>query len=325
MILPALAFVLAASADVPATPTPRTSAPPKRAHHALVYDEASKRVLLTGGSTPRDEGSRFEFFDDVWAFDGTRWTALAPAGQALSGQQLAYDTKRKQVLSFGGFDGSPVGDLRRLEAKAWKPLGKHPEIAAAEPGFVYDVARDRFVAFGGSAGQGQAHGDTWEYDSTSWKKVATDGPPARQAHVMVHDTRRRRTVVFGGMGIPAPGAQQPPLLGDTWEWDGTRWARVDVDAPSARMGSGAAYDSKRGAVVVFGGSDANGFRNDTWSFDGRAWQKLADDGPEARAMGYLAYDKARDRVVLFGGRKGWPDGDLDDTWQWDGKRWTRVP
>ena len=50
--------------------------PPARAHHFLVYDDARQLVLLAGGSTPHDNGSRFEFFNDLWSFDGKRWSAL---------------------------------------------------------------------------------------------------------------------------------------------------------------------------------------------------------------------------------------------------------
>jgi hypothetical protein len=302
----------------------QSAAPPRRAHHALVYDQAGQRVLLTGGSTPLDGGQRFAFFNDLWAFDGTRWSPLPPSGAQMSGVQLAYDAKNKRIVSFGGYAGSSVGDVRVLDQNVWKPLGQHADMPAAEPGFVYDVRRDRFIAFGGSAGRGRAHGDTWQFDGATWTKLATSGPPARQAHVMVYDEKRGRTVVFGGMAVATPG-QPPPLLGDTWEFDGTTWTEQKVAGPSPRTGAGATYDAKRGLVILFGGSGASGFSGETWSWDGTAWKKLSDAGPEPRGMGYMAYDRRRDRIVLFGGRKGWPDGDLDDTWQWDGSVWRRSP
>jgi hypothetical protein len=299
------------------------SAPPKRAHHALVYDEARQRVLMTGGSTPTNNGQNFVFFNDLWEFDGVRWVALPPSGEKISGIALAFDTKNKRVVSFGGYNGSSIADVRALENNSWKILGKNAEMAAAEPGFVYDSGRERFVAFGGSAGQGQAHGRTWELIGDAWTEVPGSGPPARQGHVMVYDARRSRVVVFGGTGSGVPG-QRPPTLGDTWEFDGQRWTQVQITGPSPRFAAGAAYDSRRGRVIIFGGLDANGFVGDTWAWDGSAWTKLSDTGPEPRAMGYLAYDKARDRVVLFGGRKGYPNGDLNDTWELDGSTWRRV-
>lgn len=171
---------------------------------------------------------------------------------------------------------------------------------------------------------GRAHGDTWEFDGSAWSKVATSGPAARQAHAMVFDSKRNRSVLFGGMGSSAAPGQRPPLLGDTWELDGKSWKRIAIDGPSARNSPGVAYDSRRGRVILFGGSDSTGFKGDTWAYDGTAWTKLAETGPEPRVMGYVAYDKKRDRVVLFGGRKGWPDGDLNDTWEFDGTSWRKI-
>lgn len=222
-----------------------------------------------------------------------------------------------------GYPGALRGDLRVLESGGWRVLHCHAEAAAAEPGFVYDAKADRLVVFGGSAGPGRALGDTWIFAGDAWRKLAGSNPPARQALVMVYDAKRGRTLLFGGMANGPPG-QPPPALGDTWTLDGERWTQRQVAGPAARSGAGAAYDSKRGLVILFGGVGADGFYGDTWSWDGTAWRKLADTGPEPRGMGYLAYDTARDRVVLFGGRKGWPNGDLNDTWEWDGATWRRV-
>jgi hypothetical protein len=302
-----------------------TSSPPRRAHHSLVYDEANRRVLLWGGSSPFENGDCCGMFNDLWSFDGKAWTSLGKTGPEASGIQLAYDSRQNRVVGFGGYvgGGGSLGDLRVLTNNAWTSLGRHPEIVAAEPGFVFDTRRNRFVAFGGSAGRGQTHGDTWEWDGGAWHKLAIDGPPARQAHVMVFDSRRNRVVLFGGGGVSPPG-QAPLRLDDTWEFDGTAWKQLAVTGPGPRMAAGAAFDSKRGLVIVFGGMNPTGMLNDTWAWNGTAWRKLADTGPEARAMGYLAYDKNRDRVVLFGGRKGWPN-DLNDTWEWNGTTWKRVP
>jgi hypothetical protein len=308
-MIPAL---MLASLSVFATPAD-TLTPHRRAHHALGYDEAGRRVLLTGGSTPIDGGQRFVFFDDLWAFDGSGWKQLGSSGKKSSGSRLAFDRVAKRMVSFGGYDGRSLGDLRALEGDTWRDIGQHTEMPAAEPGFVYDSRRNRFVAFGGSSGPGRVHGDTWELEGTTWKRISGTGPAARQAHVMIYDERRGRTVVFGGMG-QGPMGQRPPMLGDTWELDGAVWTERREAGPGARSGAGAAYDSKRGLVIIFGGVGSEGFFGDTWSWDGSVWRKLADSGPEPRGMGYLAYDAQRDRVVLFGGRKGWPDGDLNDTW-----------
>ena len=300
------------------------TAPPKRAHHSLVYDEAGKRVLLWGGSSPFEGGNCCAMFNDLWSFDGTRWTSLGKTGPEASGIQLAYDNRQNRVVGFGGYigGGGSLGDLRALQDDKWASLGRHPEFAVAEPGFVYDSRRNRFVTFGGSSGRGVAQGNTWEWDGTAWHKIDVAGPPARQAHVMVFDARRNVVVLFGGAGV-APQGQQPARYTDTWEYDGRSWTEIGVSGPSSRMAAGATFDSKRGVVVMFGGFGADSVLGDTWTYDGHGWRRVATSGPDARGMGYLAYDHNRERVVMFGGRKGWPN-DLNDTWEWDGTVWKKI-
>ncbi|HEX9892793.1 MAG TPA: hypothetical protein VGA78_02670 [Gemmatimonadales bacterium] len=252
----ALGGVLPAVSAQPVTPG-------RRAHHALVYDEARQLILLTAGSTPVNGGQSFTFFNDLWAFDGSGWRPLGESGERLSGIRLAYDAPRHRVTSFGGYNGRSMGELRALEGEQWRILGRLAEMLVAEPGFVFDLGRNRFVAFGGSSGPGRPAGDTWEYDGTSWTRLAPAGPPPRQAHVMVFDERRGRTLVFGGMGAGASG-QPPPSLDDTWEFDGRTWVRREVSGPSARHSAGVAYDSKRGLVILFGGSAMT----DSWATPG---------------------------------------------------------
>lgn len=313
---PLLALVTLQAAAGPS----EASSPPRRAHHALVYDAKGERVLLAGGSTPLEDGDTSGFFNDLWAFDGARWTSLGESGIEMSCMRLAADAKGR-IHSFGGFTGSPLGALRVLEGDVWKALGDHPEILAGEPGFVFDSQRNCFVVFGGPCSPGETLADTWEFDGRDWRRAEVASPPARDGHAMAFDAKRGRTVVFGGVGKPREEGPRAPMS-DTWEFDGTTWTEREVRGPSPRSGAGIAYDSKRARTILFGGRGQGVFLGDTWSWDGTAWTLLASDGPKARGMGYLAYDEKRDRVVLFGGRNGWPNGDFDDTWEFDGSEWS---
>lgn len=325
-----LIALIAASSVLPALSTARAQvvAPPKRAHHAIVYDAQRQRVLLTGGNVPTEDGKSNTSFNDLWAFDGMRWAALPSSGVEVWGMRLAFDSRRRRVVSFGGISNRrAIADVRVLEKDAWTTLRQHSDMPAAESGFVYDSRRDQFVAFGGTVGDGSAYGDTWELSGSTWTKIVSPSPPARQGHAMVFDERRGRTVVFGGTG-PYKEDQTPPRLGDVWEFDGQAWsARKFANGPGPRTSPGAAYDSKRGITLVFGGVDGSGFLGDLWAWTGTEWLKLADAssaGPAPRATAQLAYDQKRDRVVMFGGRNRWPDGDLNDTWEWDGATWRRI-
>jgi len=58
-------------------------------------------------------------------------------------------------------------------------------------------------------------------------------------------------------------------LADTWEWDGSQWVqRTPATSPPPRWGGHAmAYDSLRGRVVLFGGSNGyNSYLGDTWVY-----------------------------------------------------------
>ncbi len=299
---------------------PAQELPGKRAHHALIYDEGRGKVMLTGGSTPLNGGSSFVFYDDMWSFDGKSWTNEKFVGDRRSGMSLAYDSKRKKVYSLGGFmNNVSVSDLRQAKEKQWVAIGTISEPGMTEGGFVYDVARDKFIAFGGSSGRGQLNSSTWEWDvKKGWKKIDGPAPDGRQAYALVYDSKRKKTIAFGGMG-----ASPQQLFGDTWEYDGTAWKKVSDNGPAARMSMGYTYDSKRGLLIIFGGRSKDNTLGDTWAWDGKEWKQLASDGPAPRMMGYLAYDSKRDKVVLFGGRPSWPN-DTNDTWEWNGNSWSEV-
>jgi hypothetical protein len=93
-------FVVAAWSALPPLSTARTqfAVPPKRAHHALVYDAQRQRVLLTGGNVPTEGGKSNASFNDLWAFDGMRWTALPSSGLEVWGMRLAFDSQRRRVV-----------------------------------------------------------------------------------------------------------------------------------------------------------------------------------------------------------------------------------
>jgi hypothetical protein len=293
--------------------------PGKRAHHAMVFDEKSQRVILTAGSTPLNGGSSFRFYNDIWSFDGKKWKNLGSSGDERSGVALAYDSKRNQIVSMGGFKNNmSLGDLRVLDKGEWKTLSSDPQMLAAEGGLVYDSGRDRLIAFGGSSARGELNSTTWEWDGTSWKKFEIPGPEGRMGFAMVYDSKRKKTIVYGGMG-----KTPQDLYSDIWEYDGTSWTKISAPGPGPRLSAGFTYNERQGTFVIFGGMTGSGSQNDTWAWDGTEWKKLSESGPSARSMGYLAYDKKRDRIVMFGGRTSWPN-DSNETWEFDGKEWKQI-
>ncbi len=118
-----------------------------------------------------------------------------------------------------------------------------------------------------------------------------------------------------------------PSLG-AWSWDGTSFTAID-ETSSRFYKQGAAYDSSRKVVVVFGGQEADHTTADTssttWLIDEDGVREVMQrGGPSARGGAALAYDAARDRVVLVGGTRQSSGAGLTDTWLFDGTTWTEA-
>jgi hypothetical protein len=154
-----------------------------------------------------------------------------------------------------------------------------------------------------------------------WRKPALEQPSppdGRNGHAMAYDIARGRTVMFGGM--------RDSVTDETWEWDGDVWTTVcggntQCHGPIGRYQHAMAYDSARGYMVLFGGSDGTNSLDDTWEWDGTTWTEVSVEGsqPSKRSGHVMTYDRVRHRIVLFGGIT---DTSIsDETWEWDGKKW----
>ena len=91
--------------------------------------------------------------------------------------------------------------------------------------------------------------------------------------------------------------------------------------PAARTSAAYAYDSRRGRLVVFGGSVGSAPSGTTIEWNGADWTRVdTPQGPPPRYAASMTYDSDRGEVVLFGGFDG--TNDLVDTWVYDGATWT---
>jgi hypothetical protein len=146
-------------------------------------------------------------------------------------------------------------------------------------------------------------------------------PPGRTNAAMAYDSARNRLVLFGGTGASGE-------LSDTWESDGRAWSTFSSNAgttPSARHGHSMAYDSARGRVVLFGGSDATDANIYEWS--GQQWTAAvptSTQNPAARTQASMAYDVQNRRVVMFGGTAPGTQAGNQEFWGWDGAAWTLL-
>jgi hypothetical protein len=146
-------------------------------------------------------------------------------------------------------------------------------------------------------------------------------PSPREGHCLVYDDVHHRVILLDGYQKP-----YQPERGEVWSWDGKRWELIPGSGPSARSLSGAAFDSHRKRIVLYGGignEGAKDLRGDIWEWDGKGWLQKSDTGGGTRDHHVMAYDAARRKTVMYGGQisnRTW----ATDTWEWDGMKWTRI-
>jgi hypothetical protein len=123
------------------------------------------------------------------------------------------------------------------------------------------------------------------------------------------------------------GVSGNTLLGDLWEWNGTRWHRVSTrTGPSPRIGAALVYDAARRVLVLFGGSgldSSDDVYGDTWESKGSTWTERTLSSkldPHPRAEHSMAYDRKRGKVLLYGATQAPYDVRKPGPWEYSPNR-----
>jgi hypothetical protein len=306
----AFAGCIAGSSD----PAPREGSVAAAVAGPVMRATPNVPLVLRGDLTPFD-----------LATESMRWERVATLGpSARASHAMVYDAARARSVLFGGETGAgQLGDTWEWNGIAWTHACATAPCATLTPAprsghaMAFDRAHGVTILFGGQ-GDGALLDDTWAWDGAAWREVCAGAcahPSARFGHAMAYDGARGRVVLFGGASCLASVCTD---LGDTWEWDGTRWAFASSAGPQ-RSNHAMMFDDALGASVVFGGAH-EGLLGDTWTWDGAQWRQASTTtGPGRRASAALAYDRARRRGALFGG------GDATSTvWDWDGAAWSPL-
>lgn len=206
------------------------------------------------------------------------------------------------------------GSCRAEPRAAVQPARRSPPAAPAPAG-----PRAPRVPLGLPAARARSRSDGAPLESAEH-----DAPPPSAGHALVCDAEHARVLLVDaglGGGDDAAHAGEPTRV---WALAGDAWQLVDASGPPVRNLAGVAFDTRRGALVVHGGSSGTGAPYaETWEWRAGRWSLCSSDGPGARDHTAMAYDAARGRCVLFGGQVTLEEFPRD-TWEWDGARWTRV-
>lgn len=233
-----------------------TGPPSARQGAAIAYDSWNDRVILFGGWPPGGGNG------ETWTYDyqTNSWTQKNPIASpdGRYNHAMAYDSKHRRVMLFGGFD-TPSPGLYGDDTWAYDyvnntwsqrfPLNKPS--ARCSHSIVYNSNSDRLILFGGWTGSTRLN-DTWAYDfsKNNWTKMnPITSPSGRHEYSMSYDSKIDRVILFGGdTGI---------FGNDTWAYDykNDSWKPLlPLKSPSVGIGHEMVYDSQSDVIVLFGGT-----------------------------------------------------------------------
>ena len=278
-------WILVNATGTGGTPTwtslsPAGSAPPGRQGHTAVYDPATNRMIVFGGTNGVTNG-----LNDVWILANANdeggapaWIAATPLGTPPSPRyhhSAIYDATSNQMVVFGGLELSgPVNDLWVLShangvggTPTWSQIVSTGGVPAGRYGHsaVYDPATSRMVIFGGGLLDGGAVNDLWilanatgSGGTPTWSAPSFAGTPPtpRWSHSAVYDATTKAMLLFGGItGAGASGEvwrlANAPGVGATPAW--TLLSPLGAPGPEGLYAHKAVYSRAADRMVVFGG------------------------------------------------------------------------
>jgi hypothetical protein len=197
--------------------------PPARAYHAMA--EHDGKVVLFGGK----DGSG-QILSDTWEWDGTAWLEKSGPGPALRYYPAMASFEGQAILQGGRGYTTVYNDTWQWDGTAWTQLQANGpqefEHALAPVGCTIVLSGSNDPVPAG----GTWYNETQIWYGTMWSPPSSGpGPTMRQWPAMA--ATNAGALLFGGFDNTT--TKLGPL-GDTWLWDGAKWALLPVSGPPAR-------------------------------------------------------------------------------------------
>jgi hypothetical protein len=236
--------------------------PATRTGGAFVYHEGSRKSWLFGGMVNFGPGN-----NELWSWDGSRWEQQPVSGlwpPASSRVRGAYDPARDRIIFILS---TLTGVWETWEwggpGNGWDQGPNLGPIGSTATEITFDSWRNRAVVYtSGAQDNWEQH---WEYTpgttaaQGSWQRITIDDSPydSKNGSSLVFDSYRGKVLrFFGKSSLSLFGYNAE---GYVWDHGRKRWI-LDFNRSlpwntHGRAGAGAAFDTRRGVVVVQGGLD----------------------------------------------------------------------
>ncbi|MGB0430747.1 MAG: BspA family leucine-rich repeat surface protein, partial [Bacteroidia bacterium] len=253
---------------------------PRSRRSAAMSIDGDNNIMLFGGISGSGN------LNDLWKWDGTKWT------------WLSGDSTAKSTANYG-VQGVPA-------------LSNVPAAIGACHSFI--DGNNHFWLFSGGA-TGRLYKEMWRWDGENWTfengvKVGQDlngvfgtkgvahknNYPGARRDAMTWTDGNNNFYVYGGLGFDYNKIGGGGHLSDFWKWDGKYWTWLGGDTvknqssfhgklgvASAKNSIGARSEASgftdcEGNLWLFGGGDNSGKTyNDLWKWDGNNWIWMAGD------------------------------------------------
>ncbi|WP_180540508.1 Kelch repeat-containing protein [Nevskia soli] len=174
-----------------------TSSPSARKGAGMALDIAANNIVLFGGTD-----SSGNPLNDTWIWNGLTWVQqfppVSPPPRRFDAQGMVYDDATKQVVLFGGTNGSSyLGDTWSWNGVTRTWIENFPATTPSPRRTVlaFDYAAGNVVLFGGDDAAGQL-GDTWIWDGVNWTELFPPASPSpRSMGAFAWDASLRRVVL----------------------------------------------------------------------------------------------------------------------------------
>lgn len=140
----------------------RKGLPDGRALSQLFWDPQSQRILMFGGIGRRSNDDAVKRYEDMWAFDGSRWTPITPATlpPGRYGAAVTWDPSRERIVMFGGKSTQEeyLNDQWEWNGSNWAQVQTTgtPE-ERMNSAMTWDPDREAIILYGGFRGKYFAH------------------------------------------------------------------------------------------------------------------------------------------------------------------------
>ncbi len=267
-----------------------------------------------------DTGSTHELTDD-------RWTSVSTSARPAVDFHcsMVYDAARSVIVLLALETSNAPNVTWEYDGAEWTQIAPSlPPPVGPNPELTYDSDRGIVLAYGEPFDESAPvfRAFVYEYTGLAWTPITPLGaatPGRRRGHAWVYDPDRGNTLLVSGY------QDLVGKMADLWEWDGTRWTRLEEETPPGALPYGSAvHDAVGHRVVQYGGeASVPADRLKAWSLSGSVWTLLSSwEGPTGYALYGMTMVPGHELLVFGGADTG--ASASDETWLWDGTRWSNA-